>query len=250
MAGLTADRAAELEIFDSNVRHKQQLLSIGEELERAAQNPSREDTDNRFLRSPRCSLTASASSLLCTSQGSVTYPDLNSPCVRCCSPAAFELTMVNSKPIEFGGNLGENVDHFLRGFSLAFASEEAKLEAGAVPESSESKAYRIITHSRPKSEAARFVSRLPPQTTQDYTALSQALRGRFENSAELEEEQRYAEELFLSLRQRRGQSIDDYIRLTRRVARGMTAENQHLVATQFVKGLDSRELRVQTMSGL
>jgi len=158
--------------------------------------------------------------------------------------------MVNSKQIEFGGNLGENVDHFLRGFSLAFASEEAKLEAGAVPESSESKAYRIITHLRPKSEAARFVSRLPPQTTQDYTALSQALRGRFENSAELEEEQRYAEELFLSLRQRRGQSIDDYIRLTRRVARGMTAENQHLVATQFVKGLDSRELRVQTMSGL
>ena len=76
------------------------------------------------------------------------------------------------------------------------------------------------------------------------------MRSRFENSAELEEEQRYAKELFLSLRQRRGQSIEDYIRLTRRLARGMSAENQHLVASQFVKGLDSRGLRVQTMSGL
>ncbi|PUU78689.1 hypothetical protein B9Z19DRAFT_1193101 [Tuber borchii] len=158
--------------------------------------------------------------------------------------------MGNSKHIEFGGDIGENVDHFLRGFTLAFAEEEVKLPEGATPESSESRAYRVITHLKSKSEAARFVSRLPAETTGDYSALTQALRNRFENSAELEEEQRYAEELFLSLRQRRGQTIDDYIRLTRRVARGMSSDNQHLVATQFVKGLDSRELRVQTMGGL
>ncbi|RPA90797.1 hypothetical protein L873DRAFT_1795281 [Choiromyces venosus 120613-1] len=41
-----------------------------------------------------------------------------------------------------------------------------------------------------------------------------------------------------------------YIKITRKIACGMSSGNQHLVATQFVKGLDSRELRVQAMSGM
>src|SRR5207302_8227636 len=83
-----------------------------------------------------------------------------------------------------------------------------------------------------------------------YDVLCEALRNRFENSVELEEEKRQAEESFLSLHQKSGQSIEQYIKKTRKVAQGMSNENQHLVATQFVKGLDSRDLRIQAMSGL
>ncbi|PUU83530.1 hypothetical protein B9Z19DRAFT_1119046 [Tuber borchii] len=121
--------------------------------------------------------------------------------------------MGNSKYIELREDIGQNVDHFLRGFTLAFAETLVKLPEGATPELSESSAYWVITHLKSKSEAARFVSHLTAETTRDYSALTQALRKQFENTAELEEEQRYAEELFLSLRQRRGQTIDDYIRL-------------------------------------
>jgi len=61
---------------------------------------------------------------------------------------------------------------------------------------------------------------------------------------------RRPEELFLSLRLKSSQSICTYIRLTSKIASRISNENQHLVATQFIKGLDSLKLRIQAMSGL
>jgi len=166
------------------------------------------------------------------------------------NPYHTRLTMTESKMIEFGGTSTENVEHFLYGFEIFFQNEERRAGADGVRESSEAKAYYVIRHIKPRSAASRFVNRLPLQVTRDYAALCRELRSRFENSTELEEEKRRAEESFLNLRQKSSQSIVAYIKLTKKIASRMSSENQHLVATQFIKGLDSRELRIQAMSGL
>ncbi|RPA91939.1 hypothetical protein L873DRAFT_1848039 [Choiromyces venosus 120613-1] len=167
-------------------------------------------------------------------------------------PVGDTVKMTDVKSIEFSGHPSESVDQFLRGFELAFRSQEKKegLSANSEAGLSEYKAFQILRNLKPCSEAVRFAHRLPSNTMQDFDELCAALRARFENSDEIEEERRAAEELFLSLWQKRGQSINDYVKLTKKIALGMSVENQHLVATQFVKGLDSRKLRVQIMSGL
>lgn len=160
--------------------------------------------------------------------------------------------MAELKMIEFGGASSENIEHFLYGFEIYFQRKESRTpgDANRAQESSEAKAYHVIQHIKPGSLAFKFVNRLPLTVTRDYVSLCRELRSRFENSTEFEDEKRRAEESFLSLRQRSTQSIRGYIKLTRKIASRMSTENQHLVATQFIKGLDSRELRIQAMSGL
>ena len=161
---------------------------------------------------------------------------------RCPEPPV----MAELKMIEFGGASSENVEHFLYGFEIYFQREESRTpgDANRAQESSEAKAYHVIRHIKPGSLAFKFVNRLPLTVTRDYVSLCRELRSRFENSTEFEDEKRRAEESFLSLRQRSTQSIRGYIKLTRKIASRMSTENQHLVATQFIKGLDSRELRI------
>ncbi|RPA92244.1 hypothetical protein L873DRAFT_1847811 [Choiromyces venosus 120613-1] len=161
-----------------------------------------------------------------------------------------QLKMAELKLMDFGGTMGENVEHFLYDFEIIFVREGKKTETAGSLYPTDVRAHRVIQHLKPGSQAFKFVHRLPLSVTKDYDALCRELRARFENSAEIEEEKRRAEESFLCLRQKSGQSIEAYVKLTRKVAHGMSSEFQHLVATQFVKGLDSRELRMQAMSGL
>jgi len=160
--------------------------------------------------------------------------------------------MAELKMIEFGGASSKNVEHFLYGFQIYVQREESRTpcDANQAQESSEAKAYHVIRHIKPGSVAFKFVNRLPLTVTRDLVSLCPELRSRFENSTEFVDEKRRAEELFLRLRQRSTQSIRGYIKLTRKIAAQMSIENEHLVATQFIKRLDSRELRKQDMSGL
>ncbi|RPB04725.1 hypothetical protein L873DRAFT_1840421 [Choiromyces venosus 120613-1] len=70
----------------------------------------------------------------------------------------------------------------------------------------------------------------------------------FQNSIDLEEEKHRVEESFLCLHQKSSQSLEKYIKVTRKIAHERSSENQHLGASQFVKWLDLRELQVQAMS--
>ena len=165
-------------------------------------------------------------------------------------PDPQKLIMPEPKMIIFGGSPGENIEHFLYGFEIFFHKQASTLGDDQAEETNGAKAYYVIRHIKPSSIPSKFVNRLPLGITRNYEALCQEQRVRFENSAKLEEEKRRAEETFLSLRQKSNQSIRTYIRLTRKIASRMSNENQHLVATQFIKGLDYCELRIQAMSGL
>lgn len=158
--------------------------------------------------------------------------------------------MPEPKIITFGGSPSENIEHFLYGFEIFFHKQASTVCDNQAEETNEAKAYYVIHHIKPSSIASKFVNHLLLDIIRNYEALCQELRARFENSTELEEEKRRAEKTFLSLRQKSNQSIRTYIRLTRKIASRMSNENQHLVATQFIKDLDSRELSIQAMSGL
>jgi len=149
------------------------------------------------------------------------------------------------KPLVFTGGNRDNVAQFLKGIELTFLCDERK---NAWPD--EVKVHFVLQNIKAGSPAERFVRRLDEETTGSFQKVCEALRVRFGNNEELEEERRKAEESFLELRQHRGEDLDDYIRTARRVARHMAPENEHLVATQFVRGLDSRELRVHVMTSL
>ncbi|RPA89666.1 hypothetical protein L873DRAFT_1887245 [Choiromyces venosus 120613-1] len=156
--------------------------------------------------------------------------------------------MGDIKPMKFAGKPGENVGHFLKGFQLYYSAQKG--DEDTILDTSELRAYHVIQNLESGSPAALFVHRLPAEITGNYEKLCHALQERFENSREIAEERRIAEASFLSLRQKRRLSLESYIKLTRKIASGMSEEMQHLVATQFVRGLDSRELRIQAMSGL
>jgi len=112
------------------------------------------------------------------------------------------------------------------------------------------KVYFVLQNIKAGSAAERFVRRSNEGTTSSFSKVCEALRTRFGNDEEQAEERRKAEEGSLELRQCRGEDFDDYIKTARRVGRLMASENEHLVATQFVCGLDSRELHVHIMTSL
>jgi len=134
-APLPANRTTELTIFDPNVRYRHQPLSLREELERASGYLFQEASHSWLRPIPSSPLTRqSSSSLLSNLRESDTYPKHYLASVSLAISVDSRIAMVNSKHVEFGGDIGENVDHFLWGFSLAFANEEAKLVEGSVPE--------------------------------------------------------------------------------------------------------------------
>jgi len=96
-------------------------------------------------------------------------------------------TMSDFKLIDFGGEVGENVEHFLYGFQLFFEEQARRAGPNAIPEASEKMAYRVIQHIKSGSEAAKFINCLPVQTTRNYETLCHELRHRLENSVELAE---------------------------------------------------------------
>jgi len=160
------------------------------------------------------------------------------------------------KPSVFTGGTRDNVEQFLKGIELTFSSDERKnawSDERKNAWSDDVKVYFVLQNIKAGSAASaeRFVRRLDEGTTSSFSKVCEALRTRFGNDEEQAEERRKAEVCFLELRQCRGEDLDDYtIKTARRVARYTAPENEHLVATQFVGGLDSRELRVHVMTSL
>ena len=98
--------------------------------------------------------------------------------------------MSDVKLIDFGSEVGDNIEHILYGFRFFFEEQARRVGPNATPEASDKMAYHVIQHIKSGSEAAKFVNRLPVETTRDFETLCQELRRRFKNWVELAEEKR------------------------------------------------------------